>query len=112
MNKLIAPAAVLGIAIVCAPVAVNAAIAGSTSVSGTGKAVCPSGYRVTGGGFVVPRDYTQSGQYNDYYKMLSSAPSGTTAWTVVAEKTTYYPNSDRVASRVPYSAKTYATCVK
>ena len=55
----------------------------SKQASGTAAAVCPAGLQVIGGGFntTVPAGSTAT---PNLMQVFSSAPSGTTAWTVSA----------------------------
>lgn len=112
-NKLIVPALILGTAMVIAPTAVQAAIAGTTTVSGYGSVSCPYGYRVSGGGFSISANYYSS-YSSDEYSVLSSRPSGTTGWTATGSKVHgYYSSSSGWRySNGYYTPNVYAVCVK
>lgn len=110
-NRLLLPATILAVGMVGMPAAVQAAVAGSTSATGTGTATCPVGYRVSGGGFTMPADWDDPYSTNfRTFKMAYSRPLGTTAWQVGAYMT--YRNGGAVTTVTTTSVKVHATCVK
>ena len=66
-NRNVVAASILAGALLFAPVAAQAAIAGTTTVTGAGSATCPSG-------FTVPKDVYAAPTFEEY-EVTSSAPS-------------------------------------
>ena len=73
-NRNVVAASILAGALLFAPVAAQAAIAGTTTVTGAGTATCPSGSKVVGGGSTVPKDVYAAPTFEEY-EVTSSAPS-------------------------------------
>jgi hypothetical protein len=73
-NRNVVAASILAGAILFAPVAAQAAVAGTTTVTGAGSATCPSGGKVVGDGFTVPKDVDAAPTFEEY-DVTSSAPS-------------------------------------
>ena len=113
-NRNIIAAAIVGTAIVAAPSAVSAAIAGTYVASGTGTASCPYGYRVTGGGpSNISSNYYGSSS-SDEYSVSLSYPSTATAWTVRGTRVhgSYSSSSGWHYYSSSYSPSVKAICVK
>lgn len=98
------------------------------TVTGIGKASCPSGYRVTGGGAELPADRVWDHQTNattdDFrYSLRITRPVGTTGWEASGELATTYnvsPNGTGIVRdgifvgrtyRTVYKPKVYAVCI-
>lgn len=70
--------------VLLAPGPVGATSSSSTVVTGNGKAKCPAGYHVTGGGATVPRD-DLGDQFSTEFKVISSGPlSDGSGWKATA----------------------------
>jgi hypothetical protein len=112
-NRNIIAASILAGGLLFAPVAAQAAIAGTTTVTGSGSATCPSGYKVVGGGFKVPKDVYAAPTFEEY-KVTSSAPSSSVKWTVTVVKHSGVKQSDGDwrTTTTAYTPQVWATCVK
>ena len=84
-------------------------------VTGTGMASCPSGYKVTGGGFkAVPKNSYGSTSSNEY-EVTSSYPASSTKWIVTVTKISGKYNSGSgmwTYLTSSYNAPVYAVCTK
>ncbi|MGY1703584.1 hypothetical protein ACI79C_03350 [Geodermatophilus sp. SYSU D00697] len=101
--------------IVAAPAAAEAAVNYfdvTATVTGNGSATCPSGAKVTGGGFKVPTDYFGTLSSREY-KVTSSYPSGS-SWRATATVVygNYFSNSGWQFRSSSYTPSVYAICVK
>jgi hypothetical protein len=112
-NRIILAACILTAGLVATPSVVEAAIAGTAYASGTGTAYCPSGYRVSGGGFRLPTD-TYYATSSTEYKIVSSAQASTTSWRATAWKVTGARSSSGVWgwTKTAYSPTAFVSCVK
>jgi hypothetical protein len=113
MKQVVVGASIIGIAIVLAPVAVNAAITGTVVKTGTGSVTCSSGYRVSGGGFSIPAN-SYSNNFSTEYVILSSKASSTTSWsaTGLVIRGSYSTSSGWRYSKSNYSPAVSAVCIK
>lgn len=82
------------------------------TVTGIGKASCPSGYRVTGGGAELPADASYSNSSSSY-KITYSRPVSDVAWEArgAVLRGTYSSYSGWRYRSETYAAKVYAICV-
>lgn len=112
-NKLIVPSLILAAGIVLAPMAVQAAISGTTSNTGTGSAFCPSGYRASGGGFTMADNYYYSNSSTEYF-VTSSTLYSSTSWRATGYKITgtYSQTNGWHYSKSSYSPSVKVVCVK
>ncbi|MCZ4498459.1 MAG: hypothetical protein JWQ74_1012 [Marmoricola sp.] len=112
-NKLIVPSIILATGIALAPMAVQAAITGTKSASGSGTARCPSGYQATGGGFKMASN-SYSNLFSTEYFVTSSSLGSTTSWTATGYKIsgTYSSSNGWRYSKSNYSPSVTVVCVK
>ena len=97
-----------------APATVSAAVryfSVTKIVTGQGVAVCPSGWRVTGGGNTALPNDTNVGNFDYSLRIIASYPSAVNAWKVTAiEVVTDNSTHDIYATRY-YTPTVRAVCV-
>lgn len=107
----------LSLGMLISPAAVQAAVNyfdTTRIVNGTGTAYCPSGWRVTGGGFYpLPAGYDYFHSSSAEYVVTGSYPYSATSWRVTGKGIygTYNAATDsRTYRTASYSPKAYAVC--
>ena len=116
-NKLVWPAVIIAVGLILMPAAVSAAVAGTTTATGTGTATCPSGYRLSGGGYEAP-GFTKTvygdgseGPRTSYFIRASRPVAGQQAWYATGYKSVHDPRRGTFQDSV-YAPRVWAVCVK
>ena len=80
-------------------------------VTGQGVAVCPSGWRVTGGGNTALPNDTNVGNFHYSLRIIASYPSAVNAWKVTAIEVVTDNSTHDIYATLYYTPTVRAVCV-